>query len=225
MAWVWSGLVRGSKSRTINIRTQLCRFHQLNARCSSDRINCQGPADRGVGKPMLSKPITRYRSAKSGRRAPIGAGSTRLDTWYHSASGKQIMRMARIVVLGIAAASVLSPTAASTQGQSEDSKPELHNRNDMQRALNDCLESVRAPECGHEIRLTVRFTFNAHGAFEGPPRITYAAPTVANEIREKYENTIVETLGRCTPLNFSRDFGSTIAGTPLLLRFTRSRTC
>src|ERR1700683_1992336 len=101
------------------------------------------------------------------------------------------MRMARIVVLGIAAASVLSPTAASTQGQSEDSKPELHNRNDMQRALNDCLESVRAQECAHEIRLTVRFTFNAHGAFEGPPRITYAAPTVANEIREKYENTIV----------------------------------
>jgi len=174
---------------------------------------------------MLSKRTAGHGSAKSGRRAPIRAGSTRLATWYHSASGKQIMWMARIVVLGIAVVSVLSPTAASTQGQSEDSKPELHNRDDMQRALSDCLESVRTLECGHEIRLTVRFTFNAHGAFEGPPRITYAEPPVANEIRGKYENAIVETLGRCTPLNFSHDFGSSIAGTPLLLRFVRSRTC
>jgi hypothetical protein len=135
------------------------------------------------------------------------------------------MLMARIVVLGIAAASVFSPTAASAQGQSEDSKPELHSRYDMQRALIDCLESVRVPECGLEIRFTVRFTFNAHGAFEGLPRLTYAAPPMANEIREKYEKAIVETLGRCTPLNFSRDFGSSVAGTPLLLRFVRSRTC
>jgi hypothetical protein len=135
------------------------------------------------------------------------------------------MRTAGIVVWGIAAASVFSPTAASTQGQSEDLKPELHNRDDMQRALINCLESVRIPECRVEIRLTVRFTFNAHGAFEGPPRLTYAAPPVANEIREKYEKVIVETLGRCTPLNFSRDFGSTIAGTPLLLRFIRRPTC
>jgi hypothetical protein len=135
------------------------------------------------------------------------------------------MRTAGIVVWGIAAALVLSPTAALTQGQSEDSKPELHNRYDMQRALIDCLESVRAPECGLEIRLTVRFTFNAHGAFEGTPRLIYAAPPVANDMRAKYEKAIVETLGRCTPLNFSRDFGSTIAGTPLLLRLVRSRTC
>jgi hypothetical protein len=168
-----------------------------------------------LAKPMLSKPITGYRSAKSGRRAP----------WYHSASGKQIMRLVRIVGLGIAVVSVLSPTAGSTQGQSEESKPELNNRDDMQRSLSDCLKSVRALECGHEIRLTVRFTFNAHGAFEGPPRITYAEPPVANEIRGKYENAIVETLGRCTPLNFSRNFGSSIAGTPLLLRFVRSRPC
>jgi hypothetical protein len=135
------------------------------------------------------------------------------------------MRIACIVVVGIVGASILSPTAASTQGKLEGSKPELHNRDDVQRALIDCLESVRAPECRLEIRLTVRLTFNAHGAFEGPPRLTYAALPVANEIREKYEKVIAETLGRCTPLNFSRDFGSTIAGTPLLLRFIRRPTC
>jgi hypothetical protein len=135
------------------------------------------------------------------------------------------MRMARIGVLGLAATLVLSSTAALTQGQSNNSKPELHSRYDMRRALVECLGSLRVPECHLGIQLTVRLTFNAHGGFEGRPRFTYVTPDLPNEAREKYEKVIVETLERCTPLNFSRDFGSGIAGTPLLLRLTRGRSC
>jgi hypothetical protein len=135
------------------------------------------------------------------------------------------MRRARIVASGLAAALALSPTSGSTQGQSKNSRPELHSRYDMQRALVECLSSLRAPECRVGIKLTVRLTFNAHGALEGRPRFTYVASYVPNEVRDKYEKIFVEALDRCTPLNFSSDFGSGIAGTPLLLRLTRSPSC
>jgi hypothetical protein len=133
--------------------------------------------------------------------------------------------MAHIGALGLAVALILSPMAALAQGQSNKSKPELRSRSDMQRALVECLGSLRVPECRVGIQLTVRLTFNAHGAFEGRPRFTYVAPDVPNETREEYEKVVVETLERCAPLNFSRDFGSGIAGTPLLLRLTRGPSC
>ena len=135
------------------------------------------------------------------------------------------MRTARVDMLGLAAALVFSPTAALTQDQSNNSKPELRNRFDIQRALVQCLASLQAPECHLGIQLTVRLTFNAHGAFEGRPHFTYVAPDVPNEVREKYEKVIVETLERCTPLNFSRDFGASVAGSPLRLLLTRSPGC
>lgn len=92
------------------------------------------------------------------------------------------MRTARIVVSGLAAALVLSPMAALTQGQSQNSKRELRSRYDMQTALVECLESLRAPECNLGIQLTVRLMFNAHGAFEGRPRFTYVASHAPSEV-------------------------------------------
>jgi hypothetical protein len=133
------------------------------------------------------------------------------------------MRIARIVLLRLAAVLILSPMAALAQDQSQNSKPELHNSNDMQTALIDCLKALQAPECRLGLRLTLRLTFDAHGAFEGRPRLTYVAPYVPN--REKYENVVIETLERCIPLNFSSSFGSGVAGTPILLRLIRNPSC
>jgi|SRR5580704_8492502 hypothetical protein len=133
------------------------------------------------------------------------------------------MPIARIVLSGLAAASILSPMAALAQDQSEDSKPELHNTNDMQRALIDCLKALQAPECHLGVRLSLRLTFNARGAFEGRPRFTYVEPYLPS--REKYEDVVIKTLERCMPLNFSSSFGSGVAGTPILLRLIRNPSC
>jgi hypothetical protein len=116
-------------------------------------------------------------------------------------------------------ASAISPIAAGGVLRQLHGSRE-HNSNDMHTALIDCLKALQAPECHLCLRLTLRLTFNAHGAFQGRPRLTYVAPYVPNG--KKYENVVIETLERCTPLNFSSSFGSGVAGTPILLRLIRN---
>lgn len=129
------------------------------------------------------------------------------------------MRTTRIILFGLAALLFSFPTVALTQGAFGTSKPELHNLHDVQNALTACLRSPAIPEHYPGIRLTLRFSFNGHGAFEGQPRFTYVTPYLPDNVRKEYQKAILNALGRCTPLDFSRDLGAAIAGRPFVLRF------
>jgi hypothetical protein len=123
-------------------------------------------------------------------------------------------RWRRIALLIIA---WCAPIPASAQSSSP--KPTLHNLREVGKALGDCISPLPIENRYQGIRITVRLSFNGHGQLLGAPRFTYITPSAPERFKSEYKDGISDALKRCTPLDFSPEFGAGIAGLPLYLRF------
>jgi hypothetical protein len=75
---------------------------------------------------------------------------------------------------------------------------------------------------GQEI--TIRLSFNSTGVPLGRPRITYYKAGGDASDRQAFARSVAAAFSRCTPLPFSKSFGSAIAGRPFTFRFIDSRS-
>jgi hypothetical protein len=89
---------------------------------------------------------------------------------------------------------------------------------DIYGVLRSCWVPPRgsAPS-GNEV--TVRFSFNRSGAILGKPRITYYKAAGSADDQQRFRRSVIDALDRCTPLPFTQEFGSAIAGRPFSIRF------
>ena len=60
--------------------------------------------------------------------------------------------------------------------------------------------------------------------FIGEPRVTYTTPGIDADIRKTFRHAIDESLGRCTPMPFSKGMGGAIAGRPIAIRYVDKRS-
>jgi hypothetical protein len=97
--------------------------------------------------------------------------------------------------------------------------PTVHNIREIGKVLTACMRPLTIPNPYPGMRITVRLGFNRRGELLGPPRFTYMTPNAPDRIKTEYKSVISDTLRRCTPLSFSSEFGATIAGEPVILRF------
>lgn len=71
------------------------------------------------------------------------------------------------------------------------------------------------PAAGSEVSL--RVTFDRSGEVIGGPRVTYVKPGRGAD-RAAVTRSLEEAIARCTPLRFTSDLGSAIAGRPFTIR-------
>jgi hypothetical protein len=111
--------------------------------------------------------------------------------------------------------------ALSTSAMAETSRAAftVHNLREVGKALGACITPLPIEQRYAGIRITVRLSFNGQGHMLGSPRFTYVSPDVPERFKSEYESAIRDALNRCTPLSFAPDFGASIAGLPLYLRF------
>jgi hypothetical protein len=118
------------------------------------------------------------------------------------------------------------PTEALAQVRQEDS--DTQHKLDSIRELFAALRACWIPPPGDEARagmqMSVRLSFKRSGEIIGTPRVTYATPEAAKELRENYLKAITAALERCTPLPFTKGLGGAIAGRPIAIRYVDNRT-
>ena len=68
-------------------------------------------------------------------------------------------------------------------------------------------------------QVTVRVSFTQDGAVIGEPRIVYAQSSVRGGDDAKLAQSMLKAIRACTPLHFSGELGSAIAGQVLDIRF------
>jgi hypothetical protein len=110
---------------------------------------------------------------------------------------------------------------ATAEGQAplEIPKQTLHTLRQVRAALIACLTPLPVEEKYRGMRITMRFSWDAHGQILGQPRFTYTTPDVPEKVRAAYKSAMLESLSRCTPLPFSSKLGASFAGQPFFLRF------
>jgi len=74
------------------------------------------------------------------------------------------------------------------------------------------------------MQITVVVSFRRDGSLLGKPSIAYETHEVSDEDRIRYETALAQTLQRCTPMPFTDELGSAVAGRPLRVRFDARRT-
>ncbi len=73
------------------------------------------------------------------------------------------------------------------------------------------------------MQVTIRLAFTRDGEILGEPRFTFITPGVPSEVRIAYQRAAVEMLGRCTPLNITKELGGAIAGRPFVIPIIETR--
>ena len=68
-------------------------------------------------------------------------------------------------------------------------------------------------------QVTVRLSFTQDGAVIGEPRIVYAQSSARGGDDAKLAQSMLKAIRACTPLHFSAELGSAIAGQVLDIRF------
>jgi hypothetical protein len=135
-------------------------------------------------------------------------------SWTKQPTTQQIIQW---TLIGPLVCLPLCGVSAAVQGTP--AKPEVHNLQEMAKALNACMRPLEVPDHYQGIRITARLGLNARGQPLGPPQFTYVTPTAPERIKIEYKTAILDALRRCTPLPFSNKLGATIAGVPLILSF------
>lgn len=77
------------------------------------------------------------------------------------------------------------------------------------------------PASGSEV--SVRVTFDRSGEVIGGPRVTYVKPGRGAD-RAAVARSLEDAIARCTPLRFTSDLGSAIAGRPFTIRLVAPQT-
>lgn len=93
---------------------------------------------------------------------------------------------------------------------------------DLFAALRSCW-SPPSDNAREGMQMSVRFSFNKTGAMVGPPRLTFATPSVPAETRSTYLNAINSSLEACLPLKFTAGLGGALAGRPIAIRYVDNR--
>lgn len=93
---------------------------------------------------------------------------------------------------------------------------------DLFAALRSCW-SPPSDNLREGMQMSVRFSFNKTGGLVGPPRLTFATPSVPAETRSTYLNAINSSLEACLPLKFTAGLGGALAGRPIAIRYVDNR--
>jgi hypothetical protein len=107
----------------------------------------------------------------------------------------------------------------SAAAQDASAKSTVHNLHEIGEALAACMQPLAVADQYRAIRITARLGFNTRGQPLGSPQFTYVTPNVSDQIKSEYKSAVSDALTRCMPLSFSPEFGSTIAGVPVILIF------
>jgi hypothetical protein len=107
----------------------------------------------------------------------------------------------------------------SAAAQDASAKSTVHNLHEIGEALTACMQPLAVADQYRAIRITARLGFNTRGQPLGSPQFTYVTPNVSDQIKREYKSAVSDALMRCMPLSFSPEFGSTIAGVPVILIF------
>jgi hypothetical protein len=100
---------------------------------------------------------------------------------------------------------------------------ELHSIADLFAALRHCWRPPHATVSRKDMQIAVRVSFKSNGEVVGEPRLTFSSPDVLPETRHVYLKAVHETLARCAPLKFTKEFAGAIAGRPVAVRFRDNR--
>jgi hypothetical protein len=115
----------------------------------------------------------------------------------------------------------------NTGGGNADATPDDHRLEsirEMFAALRACWVPPPKDQARHGMEYTIRFAFKRDGDMIAPPRMTYSSHDAPFAVRDVYRDAVNATLGRCTPLHFSRRMGGAVAGRPIAIRFVDDRT-
>nr|WP_244431988.1 hypothetical protein [Rhodopseudomonas sp. B29] len=121
-----------------------------------------------------------------------------------------------MIVVALIAASAAAPDAAVGQ------TTQVTNLKELFAALKQCWRPPRLARGDPGMQITVLVSFNRDGAILGRPRITYESAPGSDSLA--YRVAVMETLQRCTPLNFTEGMGRAVAGRPFTLRFDDRRS-
>ena len=89
--------------------------------------------------------------------------------------------------------------------------------------LHNCWRPPPTSKANPE-NITVVVSFERSGNIFGQPKITYESEQANDNDRLLYRIAVMETLQRCTPMPFTEELGSAVAGRPLRMRFDARRT-
>lgn len=89
--------------------------------------------------------------------------------------------------------------------------------------LSRCLQMPSYDIARAGMRVTIRLAFTRDGEILGEPRFTFITPGVPSEVRAAYQRAVVDMLGRCTPLNITKELGGAIAGRPFVIPIVETR--
>jgi hypothetical protein len=98
---------------------------------------------------------------------------------------------------------------------------------DSIRQLVERLQQCWKPPARSQARavdVTVLVSFTRDGVILGQPRVTYETEGASDNDRLAYRIAVMETLQRCTPMQFSEGLGGAVAGRPFAIRFWTRRT-
>jgi hypothetical protein len=93
---------------------------------------------------------------------------------------------------------------------------------DVRQALRRCWQWPPADESSSGMELAVRLTFKRSGEIYGV-RITFHSSEASEEAREPYNNAVLESLKRCSPLPVTEKLGEAIAGHVMIMHIHDKR--
>jgi hypothetical protein len=88
--------------------------------------------------------------------------------------------------------------------------------------LGDCVhEKMRTQNTQHKgtREVVIRVSFRADGTFIGKPRHIFSMPVASQPAQQLYIADISNAMKSCTPLPFSKELSSAIAGRPFNFRY------
>src|SRR3954463_10403555 len=100
---------------------------------------------------------------------------------------------------------------------------DLNTIGDLFAALRACWQPPPPDAARAGMQMSVLFSFRKSGTPIAPPRVTYATPGAASEVRDTYLNAVNASLDGCTPLIFTKGLGDAIAGRPIMIRYVDNR--
>jgi len=90
--------------------------------------------------------------------------------------------------------------------------------------LGTCWKPPPGRRGDNGLQITVVLSFRRDGSLLGKPSIAYESHSASDEDRLRYETALAQTLQRCTPMPFTDELGSAVAGRPLRVRFDARHT-
>ena len=123
----------------------------------------------------------------------------------------QEQRTARLrAAIGIVVTLALAAPASAAEAR----LPQVTGVHGIATGIADCWR----PPHRHD-QVTVRLSFTQDGAVIGEPRIVYAQSSARGGDDAKLAQSMLKAIRACTPLHFSAELGSAIAGQVLDIRF------